>query len=942
MFHLRTLGRGPGSAPVAWWLGATAAAAFCLVGGAALGQTATGGDQTAANGPELQEVVVTGSLIQRADTNTPAPLQTITLGDIQNTGATDISDVLHQLTANGQGNLNQSFGGAFAAGASGIALRDMTVDATLVLMDGHRMADYPISDDGQRSFVDVANLPLAAIERIDVLKDGASAIYGSDAIAGVVNIILRKTFVGTQISADYGTSYNNDATTYHASALYGFGDLGADGHNTYVSIEWRHQDPLNLDRRPQYDDFDFLDEYGPAAGGTNAPGTVPGPFGSSMAVPLVGMVAPVIPGTPPTAGPVMNLSACKPPLGNPSYTAPGGGCGFDVSQYEQIQPETSNFNMLLRHTQVINDNWTGTFTAAWFESKAEQLNPPSSTVGFTPSISGAGVNSTSVSANPVLLPIGNVNNPYPANEAWLGYTFWDVGPTLITTDTNMYRLVLDFEGKLGGWTIDTSLGYMRGLTNLGYYNFVTFSGLDSVIAANDYYVGANASKNNSGIYQTLAPPETSLASTELEYVEVNINRQLFTLPGGPFAVAFGAGGRHDGQFDPGQPGTLSGNVMGEGTAFINGTETNENLHGEFVAPLAKGLELDAALRWDNYADVGSKTVPKIGLRWSPFSDYLTLRGTYQEGFRAPGPGERGNSGVTFFEDEGVDTARCPVTHLPTDCGSGTIAGVVAGNDNLKPETSKAYTFGIVIQPLHNVDVTGDYWVIKRTNEIIGGVGPPVIIRGPVQAAFPTVPGPELEILAPYENVGSDEPKGIDVTLNTNWPLLGGPLHLDVDGSYTHLISQVYCGFSGVPTLCADVAGTHGPTSISGDTGTPRDRTEASIDVGSHDWLAGLRMNYVSHMTDTDPITSVDYGEPADTCLQPWFPGCNIKSFTDFDLFSHWQITPTWLINFDILDVFNESAPLDPQAAYTTRNYDNAFEQAGAIGRFYQIGFTVKM
>src|SRR5579872_6921255 len=121
MFHLRTPGRGPGSAPAERWLGAAAAATFGLMSGVALGQqTTTGTNQTAEAGSELQEVVVTGSLIQRADTNTPAPLQTITLGDIQNTGATDISDVLHQLTANGQGNLNQSFGGAFAAGASGI------------------------------------------------------------------------------------------------------------------------------------------------------------------------------------------------------------------------------------------------------------------------------------------------------------------------------------------------------------------------------------------------------------------------------------------------------------------------------------------------------------------------------------------------------------------------------------------------------------------------------------------------------------------------------------------------------------------------------------------------------------------------------------------------------------------------------------------------------
>jgi len=148
----------------------------------------------------VQEVVVTGSLIQRTDTETPAPVQVVTSDDIANSGYTSVADVLHALPSNGQGNLNQSFGTAFASGAAGVSLRGMTVDATLVLIDGHRMAAYPISDDGQRSFVDVSNIPLGVIDRVEVLKDGASAVYGSDAIAGVVNIILKKTFVGQEIA----------------------------------------------------------------------------------------------------------------------------------------------------------------------------------------------------------------------------------------------------------------------------------------------------------------------------------------------------------------------------------------------------------------------------------------------------------------------------------------------------------------------------------------------------------------------------------------------------------------------------------------------------------------------------------------------------------------------------------------------------------------------
>src|SRR5882757_2466523 len=189
----------------------------------------------------VERVVITGSAIPRTEAETPAPVQVITREEIQRVGATSVNDVLKALTANGSGNLQQAFSGAFAGGAAGVALRGMTVDATLVLIDGKRMAPYPISDDGQRSFVDVSNLPLAIIERIEILKDSGSALYGSDAIAGVVNIITRKTYTGTQVEADFGDSTHNDGITYHVAATHGWGDLSADGHNTDINLEYRHQ-----------------------------------------------------------------------------------------------------------------------------------------------------------------------------------------------------------------------------------------------------------------------------------------------------------------------------------------------------------------------------------------------------------------------------------------------------------------------------------------------------------------------------------------------------------------------------------------------------------------------------------------------------------------------------------------------------------------------------
>ena len=183
---------------------------------------------------ELSTVVITGSLIKRTDTETPSPVQIITADDLKQSGYTNIADVLRNLSANSQGALGQSFGQSFAAGGQGVALRGLTVGGTLTLIDGERMVSYPLSDDNQRSFVDITAIPFNAVEGVEVLKDGASALYGADAIAGVVNVKLKRKFVGAEITAEAGTSYKRDGTGYHLAGIVGTGDLLNDGYNAYL------------------------------------------------------------------------------------------------------------------------------------------------------------------------------------------------------------------------------------------------------------------------------------------------------------------------------------------------------------------------------------------------------------------------------------------------------------------------------------------------------------------------------------------------------------------------------------------------------------------------------------------------------------------------------------------------------------------------------------
>ena len=291
----------------------------------------------------LEKVVVTGSNVRRIDAETPSPVQVITAADMKRSGYTTVADVLHNITANNMGSLSQASPGAFAAGGSGVSLRGLTVGATLVLIDGHRMASYPIPDDGERDFVDISSIPIDAIERIEVLKDGASAVYGSEAIAGVVNVILKKTFVGTTIGAETGLTSHGDGATQHVTLMTGWGDLETDGHNAYIAIEARHQNSILLKDRP----YLTVTDWSPYGGANLTQGTNSGtPSGAS-------------------SGPGSGTGYLTDSSGNPTTdyfpgctqaTGAADKCGYK-NPHITLQPSTSNYDMLGRYTTNLPDGW---------------------------------------------------------------------------------------------------------------------------------------------------------------------------------------------------------------------------------------------------------------------------------------------------------------------------------------------------------------------------------------------------------------------------------------------------------------------------------------------------------------------------------------------------------------------------------------------------------
>jgi iron complex outermembrane receptor protein len=489
-------------------------------------------DAGADGGVQLQEVVVTGSLIKRTDSETPSAVQVMSSEQIQQSGYTNISDVLRNISANGANTLSQSFGQAFAAGASGVSLRGLTVGDTLTLIDGHRTVAYPLADDNQRSFVDISAIPFNAIERVEVLKDGASAIYGADAIGGVVNVILKKSYVGTEVTAEAGTPEKNDGTLEHLAAISGIGDLASDGYNAYIALDFHHQDDILASNRHGL--FTNLNWSG--YGGLNTtPGAAnnptiayPGSITGYLVNPATGAISAYLPG-------------CNATL------AANNGCTYTLPGM-QIQPPTEQLNILSKFTKTLSDNWQGSVQASFFRSEAQQLAGSITAPGGY-----ATTNYPTGLYNPVFSPTQPVptivpNPPavitvpanYPGNPTGavqdLVYNFHELGLYQVQTHTDTYRLLAELNGQAAGWDLDGSAGVMYSNMTYKLYGNIEWAQLQAALD-NGYVVGANPSPNGASLF---APPQETTPTSSLSYVETHASRPLFQLPGGPLSVALGA------------------------------------------------------------------------------------------------------------------------------------------------------------------------------------------------------------------------------------------------------------------------------------------------------------------------------------------------------------------------------------------------------------------
>lgn len=910
----------------------------------------------------LERVQVTGSNIKRLEGETASPVQVLSRQDLERTGKATVQEILQTLSADSNGSLRSGLSGGFASGGGGMSLRGLGSTATLVLINGRRVAPFGLADDGQRTFTDLSIIPFEAVERIEILKDGASAIYGSDAIAGVVNVILRKEYAGTSASVNFGQSRYGDGTERKVTLTHGFGNLTQDGYNGLINIE--------LGKTGAIDNRDRASRGWIGAGDTRQYGYASGfAIGASEYGPYFAPSSPVgnvrNPNTflyysrdsqDPAAGFTRTFAAnsCA-KFSSVAQGDPAGWCLYDVTREKgQIQPDVTTANIYGHVTRRLTDGIDLYADLNWYRGTVDNK------------FGGRGVNNNSnypgglVRNSGISLGADHPDNPYFGAAAVLRYLPNDLNYENDMTST-FGRAMVGIKGTMGGWDFDTALlssfdrantvakGFLNRNTTFALLNpqgnDLSALQTNAQVAAQRsaayaalppgtfWRIGENAGLNSQAMYAALAPDITALGKSKITQVDFKASRELMELDGGPLGLAVGVELRRESMNLTPFTGTDKGEIIGRGYAAYDGSRTQGAVYAELVAPVLKTLELSGAARADHYSDAGNSVTPKIGVKWTPVRSFA-MRATYAEGFRAPAATENGSGLSAGFTFTG-DPVRCAV--VPAACGATFYPEQKAPSADLKPEKSKSMTLGFLIEPTSGTSLLIDAWQIKRNNEINKGLPAIVIssgsvLRDPVGPGSPPGdPGALASILNRYQNSRSTTVNGVDLDFKQRFQL--GDTKLLLNAVWTHMFKWERIDQDGTRY---DFAGTHGDIDLSYGLGTPKDRINFSAGFSSGALSYGLTVNYRGSISNkyfrNDPAgcasTLADYTTPAPN------PQCTVPSFTTLDLSASYAFSPKFQISASIQNLFDHVAPLDPLSYIG--NY-SSYDIFGAVGRYLRVG-----
>ncbi|HUR89905.1 MAG TPA: TonB-dependent receptor [Ramlibacter sp.] len=860
--------------------------------------------ETLAQQTSLERVEITGSAVRRVDAETALPVTVLKVDELRQQGFTTVEDILHTLSANQSSVGTSQAIGAITGGAAFADLRGLGRSHTLVLLNGRRIANQAIGGSGDSSAPDLNTIPLAAIDRIEVLRDGASSLYGTDAIGGVINFITKKDFQGGEASVQYSSPQHPGGKSYEASVGFGHGDLDKDKWNVFGFLDVQHQDVLTT---PQRSSFAKADKTSP----TGFPGTWS--QGSQT----------VTPGAPACAG---------------QFQAPGSGatdCAYYYWNWVDLVPKTDRITGMLKGTiQLSGDHQLGLeYTAAQTKVSTNVAGVPEGALAMFPTEYVNGVN-TGV-ANP-FYPAGA--NPAAAGAAGPGqirvrYRTVAAGPRADRSDNFQQRFVASLEGTIAGWDYNTGLtwNHVKSTDTLtgGYVDDAVIR--EAVASGRLNPFTSNLPPDQLSIIQgAVLPGKLFDATGETFTWDARIGREFgdWFNAGRKAALAVGAEIRHEKYVQVANTSYASSVVSSTGFDPFTDNEGKRSVwavYTELNVPVTKSFEVTGSVRYDHYPDFGSTINPKLSAKWTP-SDKWAMRGAVTTGFRAPSLYEL-NSAQTFTNtaNNWDDPVRCP--------GGSPISGVSAsdncavqfmaltgGNPKLQPEKSKSATFGFVLQPVPEFDATVDFWWVRLRNTI-GSLADETVFNDPAAYASHFVrassdgslatdgslcntaanPGPQCGyVLLLNDNLGGVNTNGID--LAANYRLRTGMGNWLFRLQETYVAKYEYQNEKNGPWI--QNVGTYegaGPV--------PRNRFTVSANWSMGAWAAGVINHYSSGYQDED------IGQPV---------RAQVGAYSTWDLFGSWSPNKKLTLTAGVKNVLDKAPPSTVQGATFQVGYDPRF------------------
>ena len=793
-----------------------------------------------------------------------------------------------------------------------------------MLINGRRSSSGGTLTDS--TTVDINSIPVAAVERVEVLKDGASALYGSDAIAGVINFILKKDYEGADLSLNYGASDAGGAGSRRATASYGFGNLEDNRFNVLVVGSYVKENPLFGGQRGFSNSSINETHLNDTTSGNSYP--------ANIVIPNVGTTNP-------------NHPNCGPSVQDPIFDSFGAPfvCRYDPAPLVSLLSATERSNVFSSAQFAFSSDVRGYAEASFAHNRVNTviqgspvsdqfaLPPTHPLVNQAPYNNGApGVGFATILLRPTsaFYPTAFIQDQTggATPDVLVRYRTVEIGNRDFTDTSDQTRGVLGVEGNMAGWTFNAPLLYAQTkLTERINGGIELYTRLLPLLNSGTVnFFGPNTPEIQAQLNATQFIGKAYSTKSSLLSLAPTISRELWDLPAGPLAMAIGVEGRKEKFSTEVAPELQIGDTTQYGGSNLPVSKTRDvrSAFAEVSIPIVGTLTADAAVRYDHYEGTGSKTVPKISLRWQPL-DQLLLRGSYGKGFRAPSLTDLFQPQITGVSAAGLND--------PARCGAGTPNDsrdcltqfniLLGGNPDLSPEESTNYTLGVVVEPMTGLSVGLDAFKVKLKNTIIFGIDPEAILGDPQFASFIVrdvesdgLPGHILQIQQTNLNFGETRVTGIDLDLRYRLPETAlGRFTVGMTGTYfdTFKVQNLDGSFQSVVGAVSPIVNGAGGA-------IPRWHHYLSLGWDYDDVNVTLAQNYQASYHDIDSNVG---GTPRD-----------VGSYITHDLQASYGGIDKFKISLGIKNVFDRDPPYTNVGGsnYFQSGYDPGY--ADPRGRFF--------